>query len=498
MYELTKPSVLLNKEVYRDKVLACWIGKNIGGTMGTPYEGKREILDVQGFVTKEGEVLANDDLDLQLIWLHLIQEIGPYSLDCKKMGEAWLSFIPPNWNEYGLCKANMARGIKPPLSGDFNNDWRDSNGAWIRTEIWASLCPGAPEAAMKYAREDACVDHGTAEGTAAAIFVAAIESAAFVVNDLPALIKIGLAAVPEHSRVASTVRLALDLYEKKVDWKTARNTIQQSNADIGDGWFEAPSNIGYVVLGLLYGEGDFKKSMITAINCGDDTDCTAATVGALLGIMNGTAGIPSDWASYIGDQIVTICHAGGVFYNSPKTCTELTDEVVMTAPHVLFANRANIELTDGESVIPEGIADSFASLEAGRALCTRPANSFMHDLDFMQAEVIFEKAPTITANGECKIKVTFTTKPIVRRNWPYLGNIPMYMEFKWHTPEGFAVEGPAGERFTHRSPHCQGEYTVEFTVRAPEKIEAMNRLLLEVRFPTRHLTDSVIIINLLG
>ena len=50
----------LNFEYYKDKVNACWIGKNIGGTMGTPYEGTREMLDIQGFVTKPGEVLPND------------------------------------------------------------------------------------------------------------------------------------------------------------------------------------------------------------------------------------------------------------------------------------------------------------------------------------------------------------------------------------------------------------------------------------------------------
>ena len=498
MYEIKESAMRLNRDVYRDKVLACWIGKNIGGTMGTPYEGKREILDVQGFVTKEGEVLANDDLDLQLIWLHMIQEAGPHAIDAKLLGEAWLSFITPHWNEYGLGKANMVRGLVPPLSGDFHNDWRDSNGAWIRTEIWATLCPGTPAAAMKYAREDACVDHGTAEGTAAAIFVAAIESAAFVVSDLPSLIRIGLAAVPEKSRVARTVRLALELYEKKTDWRDARNAIQRENADIGDGWFEAPSNIGYVVLGLLYGEGDFKKSMITAINCGDDTDCTAATVGSILGIMHGTKGIPTDWASYIGDQIVTVCHAGGVFYHCPKTCTELTDQVVMTAPHVLFANRSSLELTDGESVIPEGIADNFTGLAVGRQLCTRPQNSFTHDMRLMEAEVVFADAPTVTPNGECKLSVTFSTKSKMQRGWPYLGNIPLYMEFKWHTPEGFAVEGPAGVRFTHRSPHCDGTVTLDFTVRAPEKIEAFNRLILEVSFPARHLTDTAILINLLG
>ena len=69
--------IKLNKETLRDKIYACWIGKNIGGTMGTPYEGTRELLDIQGFSTPEGVVLPNDDLDLQLAWLLAMEEHGP-------------------------------------------------------------------------------------------------------------------------------------------------------------------------------------------------------------------------------------------------------------------------------------------------------------------------------------------------------------------------------------------------------------------------------------
>ena len=62
----------LNRAIYKDKVKACWIGKNIGGTIGGPYEGKREILDVKGFLTESGEPMPNDDLDLQLVWLQAV------------------------------------------------------------------------------------------------------------------------------------------------------------------------------------------------------------------------------------------------------------------------------------------------------------------------------------------------------------------------------------------------------------------------------------------
>ena len=67
----------INIEVFRDKVHACWIGKNIGGTMGGgSYEGSRQMLDIAGFSTPENTVLPNDDLDLQLVWLEAVKRVG--------------------------------------------------------------------------------------------------------------------------------------------------------------------------------------------------------------------------------------------------------------------------------------------------------------------------------------------------------------------------------------------------------------------------------------
>ena len=104
--------IKLNYEVYKDKVKACWLGKNIGGTMGTPYEGTREYLDIKGFATKKGEVLANDDLDLQLVWLLALERCGVNAIDASMLGEYWLDYITPHWNEYGIGKANMKRGLR--------------------------------------------------------------------------------------------------------------------------------------------------------------------------------------------------------------------------------------------------------------------------------------------------------------------------------------------------------------------------------------------------
>ena len=444
--------MFLNRKVYEDKVKACWVGKNIGGTMGTPYEGKRELLDIKGFSTEKGVVLPNDDLDLQLIWLYALEHIGPHNITPEALGEFWTSFIIPHWNEYGVGKENLRRGIKAPASGDYDNDWwRDSNGAWIRTEIWACVTPGIPNLTVKYAIADATVDHGAGEGTYAAMFVAAMQSAAFVLDDIFDCINIGLKCIPADCRMAKSINIVLDCYKSGKTWLEARNIILDANKDIGDGWFQAPSNVSYAVIGLLYGEGDFKKSMITAINCGDDTDCTGATVGATLGILNGMAGIPSDWQEYIGDDIVTVCLpkccAMGAY--TPKTCTQLSERVVELCQHVLYFynithdnvtfHKNIVELTDGEgsskqdhiSRMDTAIAKRVPVLLDGLRPYTVSATNLL-----CEADVAPYEKPIAKPNSQIKYNV------IVRTHW-CLEHKPTAYKVRYIAPEGCYVDGPS-------------------------------------------------------
>ncbi len=242
--------IYFNKDILRDKIYACWMGKNIGGTFGGPYEHNTNILDIRDFTTKPGDPLPNDDLDLQLIWLKAIGDWGPKAVNEKILGEYWLSYIGPDWNEYGVAKGNLREGFVAPLSGEVNNDrWKHSNGAWIRTEIWACLFPGDMETVIRYAYYDACVDHGFGEGTYATIFVAAMQTGAFITNDIRKLLELGLSKIPVESRTAQCVRTVIEGYDTGRDWKDVRNQLVKDTEDLG--WFQAPANIGFTVLGLL-------------------------------------------------------------------------------------------------------------------------------------------------------------------------------------------------------------------------------------------------------
>mgnify|MGYP000888424795 CR=1 FL=1 len=104
------PQLTLNREEYRDKVFACWMGKNIGGTLGAPMEWKRQLNDVSFYTQKlSGEPLPNDDLDIQLLWVVAMEERG-VTIDSHTLAEYWRLYVAPHWAEYGVGKVNMKIG----------------------------------------------------------------------------------------------------------------------------------------------------------------------------------------------------------------------------------------------------------------------------------------------------------------------------------------------------------------------------------------------------
>jgi ADP-ribosylglycohydrolase len=399
---LSQTSVVqINQDEFRDRVFACWLGKNIGGTLGMPFEGNPNPQNISFYTNlKEGEPAANDDLDLQLLWLKALEENNG-RVDARILGEYWLKFIPVDWNEYGVGKQNMRKGILPPVSGAFENErWKHSNGAWIRTEIWACLAPGCPGLAARMAREDACVDHGQAEGTMAAIFVAAIESAAFVEPNRDKLIAIGLSMIPEDSQVAIAVRTAQKAYSAGKDWMTARAEVIKATESTG--WFQAPRNIGYVVIGWLYGEGDFGKSICIAVNCGDDTDCTGATLGSILGIISGSKGIPARWKDPIGLAIKT-CAIGG--FEAPADLNILTDRTVAMARKVMALNELPVGLIDGPTDLSRSGELTLADTRLARRLWNLSPWQVVWSDPALRITLDYQREPYIVANESRTVQI---------------------------------------------------------------------------------------------
>lgn len=466
-----------NKQKYLDKLYACWIGKNIGGTLGAPFEGNRSFLNIQGFTTPEGEPMPNDDLDLQLVWLKALEDVGARNLTTNVLAEYWLETIAPHYNEYGIAKNNLSLGLLPPMSGEVDNDkWKTSNGAWIRSEIWAGVAPGVSNVAMKYATMDAMVDHGLAEGTYAEIFTVTLESAAYVENDIEKLLELSLQKIPADCAIAQTVRLVIECYHDGINYKETREKVVEFNKELG--WFQAPAHLGFVTIGLLYGEGDFKKSMICAVNCGDDTDCTAATVGSIMGIINGTAGIPKDWQNFIGDSIVTLCINGSYNARIPKTCTELANRVATLVPEVMKANQVEFEFTDGEEEIDMEELQEYNNLTSDAFFNISP---YSYDIDknrTVKIKVELDKTPRVRSGEERKVKLTFSTETACESRKLQMRLILPDSWVSSYYERTIALDYPQPLHAIY------GIASTEFTITAGDVISAVNRVYAEITCPS--------------
>jgi ADP-ribosylglycohydrolase len=347
--------------------------------------------------------MPNDDLDLQLVWLRALQERGPGGVDSTVLGEYWLSYITPHWNEYGVSKANQRLGLAPPLSGNYRNEaWKHSNGAWIRSELWACLAPAAPDLAAQWAYQDASVDHGNGEGTWAAMFTAAMQSTAFVTTDLQVCIAAGLARVPAESLVAKTIAVAVAAHAEGVDWREARRRVIEASQPLG--FFQAPANVGYVVIGLLYGAGDFGASLLLAVNCGDDTDCTGATTGATLGILQGRSALPESWTSYIGERILTLAIERGNFH-PPKTLQELSDHVVDLTASVLQHGKARVTVDPALEAHDADASELHVVSPATRRLWAAPVGTARADAVHTTVEVEHLDLPVLRTGDTTRLRL---------------------------------------------------------------------------------------------
>ena len=135
----------MTREEYQNRVLGCFVGKNIGGTLGMPMEWERSKNDVTYYTHDiTGDPLPNDDLDIQILWLLALEEQGLH-IDSKILGQYFNEYMIFTHAEYGVAKTNLRAGLQPPVTGTFHNKFKDSCGSYIRSDIWACLFPGNPE-----------------------------------------------------------------------------------------------------------------------------------------------------------------------------------------------------------------------------------------------------------------------------------------------------------------------------------------------------------------
>ena len=230
--------------------------------------------------------------------------------------------------------------------------------------------------------------------------------------------------------------------------------IIDDSADLGA--FQAPANVSYAIIGLLYGNGDFGRSVCLAVNCGDDTDCSAATCGSVLGIIKGRSGIPEEWIAPIGEGIKTLAidpfHAV-----APATLGELTDRVIKCKLRADMDNPTLVRLTDGETAIGEDILSRLSDgSETARRVLSRSSRRLTQETPFGFFSVEYGSSP-VTVPGETQ---TLTLA--------YFGAAHDDQTFsvRWNLPEGWSIEeGPEQRFMSYVNAGCR-KLTVKLTAGA--------------------------------
>lgn len=284
-----------------DKIHGCWYGKCLGGAAGAPMEGIKAVIDVADFTDIFNPDLPNDDLDIQLLWLELLERKG-LNLTSKDLADGWIEKCWYPFSEYGYFMKNYERGIDPPYSGIINNSFfKEGMGCPIRSEIWAVISPGNPDLAVKYAYIDATLDHAE-NSVYAEQFLAAAESIAFFENDIKKIVHGAMEYVPSDSRLYKCFADVLKEYDDGKDIIEVRKTVlsKYSHPDFTN----VVQNLGFVLIALLFGKGDMRDTINIALKCGYDTDCTCASAASIVGIMSGYASMDEDIKSLIKDYFI--------------------------------------------------------------------------------------------------------------------------------------------------------------------------------------------------
>lgn len=340
-------ALMLTEETYLDRVLGGWTGKSIGVTLGASLRGQKVPGRLNYYNPTPGQPVPSIAVDFPLVWLSALEEFGP-DITSEDLAVAWLEHLDYSMDELGFAALNLRRGLPPPASGAYSNWFRHATGGIARADFWAMVAPGAPQVAASYAYHDATLDH-CEDGEWAAMFLAAMGSAAFFITEPLPLITIGLAMIPRTCRTARAVKTALAAAHRAASWLEAREAVQN---EVGHSNFtDAPQNMGFLTIGLLYGGGDFGASLCAAVNCGYDAELTGGALGALLGILRGRSRLPEEWTRPIGD--VVIPGYGLKDMDLPETLTAVANRTVVAGKRVIARRCADVVVSG-----PEGLRDA--------------------------------------------------------------------------------------------------------------------------------------------
>ena len=172
----------------------------------------------------------------------------------------------------------------------------------MRGAICGMVAPGNPLLAAELAWKDGEVSHAN-NGILGEIFNAVMISMAFVSNDIKEIVKSSIDLIPADSEYYSVVRFAYDSCLKHEDWHDALEECEQKY--IKYNWIHAYPNACCEIIALMYGEGDYEKTLNIITMCGIDADCNAGMIMPVLGIQQGMRIIPKRLIHPAFDKLIT-------------------------------------------------------------------------------------------------------------------------------------------------------------------------------------------------
>ena len=355
---------VISKATMLDKIKGGWAGQVIGCTYGGPTEFKfkgvpipeeHEIPWYDDYVKTTFEKRAGlyDDIYMDICFMEVIEKHGmdaPVDVFATTFANADYKL----WHANQIARYNILRGIMPPQSGHWmNNPHADDIDFQIEADFVGLMSPGLVNESSKFCdKVGHIMNYG--DGYYGGVYVAAMYAQAFVSDSVEEVVTEALKAIPAESRYYKCIANTINLWRKyPTDWRTAWVELQalHGEEDIACGYgvmheynIDAALNSAYVVMGLLYGEKDFYKTLDISTRCGQDSDCNPATAGGILGVMLGYDGIGEEWTRSI-ELVDTI--------KFPYTESSMMDVYAMGMRHAKqVVENAGGEVTDENYIIP--------------------------------------------------------------------------------------------------------------------------------------------------
>jgi len=304
----------ISRTELQDRIRGGWAGQTIGVTFGGPTEFRYNgtmindnipIKWYDGYLKKTYDENPGlyDDLYVDLTFVDVLERKG---LDAKgqDFADALANAGYMLWHANQIARYNVLNGIKPPASGHWlNNPEADAIDFQIEADFIGLMTPGMPGAAAVFADT---VGHimNYGDGWYGGVFISTMYSLAFTSRDVGYVVREALKAIPAQSTFHQTIADVIRWHDQYPnDWKRTWFEIQKKwSDDVGtpravfDPFdIDAKLNSAYVVLGLLYGNGDFGKTISIATRAGQDSDCNPSSAAGILGTMLGYSKIPAYW-----------------------------------------------------------------------------------------------------------------------------------------------------------------------------------------------------------